>query len=195
MTTISIYAAARLAEATVKLWDFQGNAHQGLFFRLTPQAFATWKTDHGIGRTLGTDIEQSAAGLLIYTRAWEEKLPPSNRCNLKIQDAVIDAGKPRNYPKGIRKKWYNYVKRRDPPVVGADQEWIEVLNEVVKRRKEAVDFMIKKHTAGVRMINAKTTYQEASIDAVTLPGDMYTEAITYPDAMATARELTGQGTR
>ena len=74
MTTISIDAAARLAEATVKLWDFQGNGHQGLFFRLTPQAFATWKTSHEIGRTLGMDIDQSAAGLLIYTTAWEENL-------------------------------------------------------------------------------------------------------------------------
>ena len=71
---------------------------------------------------------------------------------------------------------------------------IEVM-KVVKRWREAADFMIKKHTAGVRMINAETTYQEASIDAVTLPGDMYTKAITYPDAIATARELTGQGTR
>ena len=97
MATISIDGAAKLAEATVKLWDFQGNGHQGLFFRLTPQAFATWKTDHGIGRTLGTDIEQSAAGLLIYTTAWEEKLPQSNRCILKIQDAVKDAAKTRNY--------------------------------------------------------------------------------------------------
>ena len=135
MTTISIDAAARLAEATVKLWDFQGNGHQGLFFRLTPQAFATWKTDHGIGRTLGTDIEQSAAGLLIYTTAWEEKLPQSNRCTLKIQDAVIDAAKARNYQDGMRKKWYNYVKVVDPPVQGADQEWIDVLNEVIKHWK------------------------------------------------------------
>ena len=71
MAMISIEAAARLEEATVKLWDYQGNTHQGLFFRLTPQDFTTWKTEYGIERTLGTDIEQSAAGLLIYTRAWE----------------------------------------------------------------------------------------------------------------------------
>ena len=125
---ISIEAAARLAEATVKLWDYQGNTHQGLFFRLTPQDFTTWKTEYGIERTLGTDIEQSAAGLLIYTRAWEERIPASNRYTLKIQDAVIDAGRTRNYPDGMRKKWYNYVKRVDPPELGADQEWIDVLN-------------------------------------------------------------------
>ena len=116
MATISIDTAARLAEATVKLWEYQGNSHQGLFFRLTPQTFATWKTEYGIARTLESDIEQSATGLLTYTRAWEEKLPPSNRCTLKIQEAAIDAGKTRNYPDGIRKKWYNFIKRREPPV-------------------------------------------------------------------------------
>ena len=127
MATISIEAAARLAEATIKLWDFQGNAHQGLFFRLTPLDFATWKTDYGISRTLENDIEQDATGLLAYTRVWEEKLPRSNRCTLKIQEAVLDAGNTRNYPAGIRKKWYNHIKARDPPILGSDQAWIEVL--------------------------------------------------------------------
>ena len=102
MATISLDGAAKLAEATVKLWDFQENGHQGLFFRMTPQTFATWKTSHEIGRTLGTDIDQSAAGLLIYTTAWEENLPTSNRCIIKIQNAVIDAAKTRNYPDGMR---------------------------------------------------------------------------------------------
>ena len=73
----------------------------------------------------------------------------NNRCTLKIQDAVIDAAKARNYQDGMRKKWYNYVKRVDPPVQGADQEWIDVLNEVIKHWKEAVDFMIRKHSSGV----------------------------------------------
>ena len=67
--------------------------------------------------------------------------------------------------------------------------------KVVKRWREAADFMIEKHTAGVRMINAEKTYQEASIDTVTLPGDMYTEAISYTDAITAARALTGQRTR
>ena len=111
--------AARLAEATVKLWDFQGNVHQGKFFRFTPQDFNTWKTDHDIGRTLGTDIEQSATGLLTYTTAWEQSLPTSNRCIIKIQDAVVDADRTRNYPEGMRTRWYQYIKRMDPPPSGS----------------------------------------------------------------------------
>ena len=58
MAKITNDGAARLNEATVKLWDFQENVHQGLFFRMTPQTFSTWKTSHEIGRALGTDIEQ-----------------------------------------------------------------------------------------------------------------------------------------
>ena len=59
--SISNDGAARLAEATVKLWDIQGNQTQGKFFRFTPQDFTTWKTDHEIRRTLGEDIEQNAS--------------------------------------------------------------------------------------------------------------------------------------
>jgi hypothetical protein len=110
--------AARLAEATVKLWDFQGNLHQGKFFRFTPQDFNTWKTDHDIGRTLGEDIEQTATGLLTFTTAWEESLPGSNRCIIKIQDAVVDAAQTRNYTDGMRTRWYQYIKRMDPPPSG-----------------------------------------------------------------------------
>ena len=43
------------------------------------------------------------------------------------------------------------------------------------------------------MIIAERTCQDASIEAVTLPGDLYTELVTYEQAMATARELTVQG--
>ena len=55
--------------------------------------------------------------------------------------------------------------------------------------------MIEKNESGHQMINVERTFQEASVEAVTLPGDMYTEVITYAEAMTTARELTTQGNR
>ena len=116
---ISNDGAARLAEATVKLWDFQENQNQGKFFRFTAQDFTTWKTDHEIRRTIGVDIEQNATGLLTFTTEWEEKLPTSNRCIIKIQEAVVDAARTRNYPEGIRTSWYRYIKMMDPPAQAA----------------------------------------------------------------------------
>ena len=58
-----------------------------------------------------------------------------------------------------------------------------------------MNFMIRKHTAGMRMINEEAAYQEASMNAVTLTGDLYTEAISYDNAIAAARILTTQGSR
>ena len=45
------------------------------------------------------------------------------------------------------------------------------------------------------MINAEATYQDASMNAVTLTGDMYTEAISCTEAIRAARALTTQGSR
>ena len=120
--SISNDGAARLAEATVKLWDVQGNQAQGKFFRFTPQDFTTWKTDHEIIRTIGEDIEQDAAGLLAFTTAWEEKIPGSHRCTIKIQAAVVDAAQIRNYPDGIRTNWYRHIKNMEPPPLSPDME-------------------------------------------------------------------------
>ena len=53
--------------------------------------------------------------------------------------------------------------------------------------------MIRKHAAGMAMINEERAYQEASMNAVTLTGDLYTETITYNTAIAAARNLTTQG--
>ena len=69
------------------------------------------------------------------------------------------------------------------------------MDVVIKGWKLAADYMIEKRDAGHQMINAERTFQEASIEAVTLPGDMYTEVVTYEGAMATARELSAQGNR
>ena len=83
----------------------------------------------------------------------------------------------------------------DPPAQDADQECIDILNEVIKNWRETADFMIRKHTAGMTMINEEAAYQEASMNAVTLTGDLYTEAISYDNAIAAARILTTQGSR
>ena len=66
---------------------------------------------------------------------------------------------------------------------------------VFKGWKLAADYMIDKKNAGNQVIIAERTFQDASIEAVTLPGDLYTELLTYKQAMATARELTAQGNR
>ena len=55
--------------------------------------------------------------------------------------------------------------------------------------------MIRKRAAGMTMINEEAAYQEASMNAVTLTGDLYTEAISYDNAIAAARNLTIQGSR
>ena len=187
--------AARLAEATVKLWDFQENRNQGKFFRFTPQDFNLWKDDHEIGRTLGEDIEQNASGLITLTTAWEERLPGSNRCIIKIQDAVVDAAQTRDYTVGMKARWYRYIKRIDLPPLAVDQEWMDILNEVMKNWRRAADFMIRKHTAGMAMINEEAVYQESSGNAMTLTGDLYTEAISYDNAITAARGLTIQGSK
>ena len=192
---ISNEGAARLAEATVKLWDLQDNRNLGKFFRFTAQEFTTWKTDHEIRRTIGEEIEQNATGLLTFTTAWEERLPTSNRCIIKIQEAVVDAARTRGYPEGIRTGWYRHIKMMDPPAQAADQEWIDILNEVIKNWRETANFMISKHAAGMAMINEERAYQEASMNAVTLTGDLYTETITYNNAIAAARNLTTQGSK
>ena len=61
--TVSIADAMLLAEATVRLWDYAGNACQGRFFRLKPQEFITWKTDNQVARILQEDILQDPPGL------------------------------------------------------------------------------------------------------------------------------------
>ena len=195
MATISVEDAVRLAESTVRLWSVEDNVHQGTFFRMTPQNFNVWKTTHQIARILTEDIPQDAQGLLKFTTIWQDKMPQMNRCTIRIQEAVEDPRGTRNYPQGIRKKWYQHIKGRDPPVLGSDQEWQSVLDVVIKGWKLAADYMIEKNDAGHQMINVERTFQEASIEAVTLPGDMYTEVVTYEGAMATARELSAQGNR
>ena len=71
--TVSMADAMLLAEATVRLWDYAGNACQGRFFRLTPQDLLTWKTENQVARILGQDIQQDPPGLQRFTRYWGEK--------------------------------------------------------------------------------------------------------------------------
>ena len=175
MATISVEDAVRLAESTVRLWNVEDNVHQGTFFRMTPQNFNVWKTTHQIARILTEDIPQDAQGLLKFTTIWQEKMPQMNRCTIRIKDAVEDPRATRNYTQGIRKKWYQHVKGRDPPELESNQEWQEILDVVIKGWKQAADYMIEKNEAGHQMINAERTFQEASVEAVTLPGDLYTK--------------------
>ena len=58
---------------------------------------------------------------------------------------------------------------------------------VIKGWKLAADYMIDKRNAGNQMIVAERTFQDSSTEAVTLPGDLYTERVTYDQAMAIAR--------
>ena len=116
---ISIPDAVTLAEATVRLWDYAGNACQGRYFRLTPQEFNTWKTDNHIARILGQDIDQNPIGLARFAYVWVEKVPQQDRYRRRIHAAIEDAGGQRQFPNNVRAHWYqhffNVALPADPP--------------------------------------------------------------------------------
>ena len=99
----------------------------------------------------------------------------------------------RNYPANVRRNWYRHIKGHDPPELGSDQEWQSLLDTVIKGWKLTAEYMIAKQLAGNNMIEAERVFQNASTEAVTLPGDLYTERVSYDQAIVTARNLTELG--
>ena len=185
--------ASRLAEATVKLWDFQERENQGKFLKLTPQDLNLWKMDHEIGKTLGEDSEQDASDRIILASAWEARGP--NKYTVKIQDAMIESAQTRSYTVGEKARWHRYTKWKDIPPRGIDQEWMDTLNEVTKNWKREGDFMKINHTAGMALINKEAAYRGSSGNPMTLTRDHHNEAISYDNAITRTRGLTTQGAK
>ena len=171
--------AVLLAEATVRLWDYAGNACQGKFFRLTQPEFTTWKTENQVARILQEDIQQDPSGLHRLTRYWTEKIPQMSRCTRRIHESINDAGNQRRYPADVRGHWYAHVLNDDLPPDSADREWVDLINGANQGWKEATEFLIEKRNRGRTMIEDEVSYQQASVEATTLLGDMYTEEIIH----------------
>ena len=81
------------------------------------------------------------------------------------------------------------------PPDSADREWVDLINEANQGWKEATEFLIEKRNKGRTMIEDEVSYQQASLEATTLLGDMYTEEITYQAAMDTNRRIKTLGTK
>ena len=150
--TVSVADAMRLAEATVKLWDYAGNACQGRFFRLTPQDFLTWKTDNQVAMILGEDIQQDPPGLQRFTSYWGEKVPKMSRCTRRIHEVFEDVANQRHYRVNVRGHWYSHLFSEALPADGADREWVYLINEVNQGWRAAAEFLIKKRNQGWTMI-------------------------------------------
>ena len=108
---------------------------------------------------------------------------------------IDDAGNQRRYQADVRGHWYTHVLNDALPPDSADREWVDLINEANQGWKEAAEFLIEKRNKGRIMMDDEASYQEASLGATTLLGDMYTEEITYQAAMNTNRNIKALGTK
>ena len=106
---ITVPDAVRMAEATVRLWDYGANGCQSQFFHFTPQLFADWWTNHELNRILGTNLTQSTEGLIRFTTYWDERTPTMPRCLMRIYAAIEDANDERHYENLTRTRWYQHI--------------------------------------------------------------------------------------
>ena len=88
------------------------------------------------------------------------------------------------YPPHIRGQWYQYIRGTAPPAEAADQEWRETIDEVLQTWDSTADYMIRKNAAGLSMLNAQETFINRSLEAVGLPVQLFTERLTYAQAVA-----------
>ena len=191
--TISIPDAVKMAEATVRLWDYGANGCQSQFFHFTPQLFADWRTNHELNRILGANLTQTTEGLIRFTSCWEDRTLTTARCQMRIYAAIEDANDERRYEHQARARWYQHILGQAMPDEAGDREWIDLVNLTIQGWRKAAMFMRDKREAGMSMIAEENGYLEASRSATTLVSDLYTEQITYEEAIRAARDLTERG--
>ena len=161
-----------MAVATVKLWDVQqARLARPLtkFFWFNDQEFRDWKANNGVTVFLGTDINQTSEGQIVYTKAWEERVPNSLRYDLRVHTAVTDENDNQGYPPQFQSTWYQHVNGTPLPADTADQDWQTTLDDVLKTWDTPANYMIRKQAAGITMIEAQDAFMNRSLEAVGLP--------------------------
>lgn len=130
--------------------------------------FADWNTTNHLTRILGQNILQDAEGLLRFTRYWEDKVLTLPRCQWKLYDAIEDANNERNYDEHVRGRWYQHVLGAACPADATDREWLNLINQAIHTWRKAAEFVIEKREAGLKMIEEKNEFLQASRNATTL---------------------------
>ena len=161
-----------MAVATVKLWDVQqARLARPLtkFFWFNDQEFRDWKANNGVTVFLGTDINQTSEGQIVYTKAWEERVLNSLRYDLRVHTAVTDENDNQGYPPQFWSIWYQQVNGIPLPADTPDQYWQTTLDDVLKTWETTANYMIRKQAAGITMIEAQDAFMNRSLEAVGLP--------------------------